>query len=283
LKIEKRIAIGVLRTQLNLLGWVSPGKAAAKAFQLFCTPQKKTIKNSPELIAQAEKLELLTNGQKVIGYRWNKHEGSRKLLIIHGFESTARNFEMYVTRMTAKGYEVLAFDAPAHGESEGTQINVLIYKEMLEEIIRSFGPFHAFLAHSFGGLAICLALEDMPHAHDVKLVLIAPATETTTAVDLLFRILQLNGKVRRAFNDLIVEIGKRPVEWYSVSRSIEHIHADTLWVQDEDDDVTPFHDVKPVIEKKPPNVEFLLTKGLGHRRIYRDEKVIEKIISFIEK
>ena len=71
--------------------------------------------------------------------------------------------------------------------------------------------------HSFGGLAISLALEGIPHSHKMKLVLIAPATETSTAVDLLFRILKLNGSVRKEFDSIIVEAGGKPVSWYSVS------------------------------------------------------------------
>jgi pimeloyl-ACP methyl ester carboxylesterase len=183
--------------------------------------------------------------------------------------------------MIAKGYEVLAFDAPAHGASEGKQINVVIYKDMLEDIYERYGPMHAFIAHSFGGLAISLALENIPHKKDLKLVLIAPATETTTAVDILFNMLQLNGKIRSAFDNLVAEAGRRPVEWYSISRALRNIEGQILWIHDEDDIVTPFKDVQPIIKRQLPNMKFLITKGWGHRRIYREEKVINEISSFL--
>jgi pimeloyl-ACP methyl ester carboxylesterase len=281
LKLEQRIAITLIRTRIGMLGLFSRKKAAEKAFQLFCTPQRKAGKKTAPVFENAEKLSLSVHDMKVVGYRWNRHSGSRKCLVIHGFESSARNFDRYISLMIDKGYEVMAFDAPAHGESEGKQINVLIYKEMLELIYTNFGPIDAFISHSFGGLAISLALEELPHNENTKVVLIAPATETSSSVDLLFNILQLNGEIRKEFDKLIADVGKKPLQWYSISRALENIKAKLLWVHDEEDTVTPFHDVKAVIERKHPHIEFLITKGWGHRRIYREEKVVARIGEFL--
>jgi pimeloyl-ACP methyl ester carboxylesterase len=281
LKLEQKITIGILRTQLKLMALLSVQSAAEKAFHLFCTPQRKPGIKLPAVFEEAEILSFKINGNEIIGYRWNKHEGSKKLLVIHGFESSCKNFDRYISVMIEKGYEVLAFDAPAHGQSEGKQINVVLYKDMLEDIYERFGPMNAFIAHSFGGLAISLALENIPHKKDLKLVLIAPATETSTAVDTLFNMLRLNGKTRLAFDKLIVEVGRKPVEWYSISRALRNIEGQILWVHDEDDTVTPFKDVQPIVKRHLPNIRFLITKGLGHRRIYREEKVINEISSFL--
>jgi hypothetical protein len=62
---------------------------------------------------------------------------------------------------------------------------------------------------------------------------------------------------------------------------MKHIRASVLWVHDEDDLTTPLSDLKPVMEKGYPNVEFMITKGLGHNRIYRDNEVKRKIFSFL--
>jgi pimeloyl-ACP methyl ester carboxylesterase len=93
--------------------------------------------------------------------------------------------------------------------------------------------------------------------------------------------LHLNGKIRSAFDKLIVDVGEKPVEWYSISRALKNIEGQILWIHDEDDTVTPFKDVKPIIERNLPNVRFLITRGWGHRRIYREEKVINEISSFL--
>ena len=48
------------------------------------------------------------------------------------------------------------------------------------------------------------------------------------------------------------------------------------------DKVTPLTDVLKVKAENYPNIEFVITKGLGHRRIYRDNKVSKAIIDFCD-
>lgn len=263
-----------------MLAAVSSRLAAQKAFKLFCTPFGRTIIRTSPLFEKADKLAFTLDNKKLVGYRWN-HPQSKKFLILHGFQSSAKNFERYVQPMVKKGYEVLAFDAPAHGESAGKQINVLQYKNMIQEICKKYGPVDAFMGHSFGGLAVCLALEDMPHSPETKLVLIAPATETSTAVKSLYSILRLNAETRLEFEKLIFNTGGQPIKWYSIARALDKIVASILWIHDENDDVTPLSDIQPVMQAKYSNIKFNITKGLGHRRIYHDPKVINDIAAFL--
>ena len=46
--------------------------------------------------------------------------------------------------------------------------------------------------------------------------------------------------------------------------------AKILWVHDEDDDITPWDDALKVKERKFSQYRFVITKGLGHRKIYGD-------------
>jgi hypothetical protein len=111
--------------------------------------------------------------------------------------------------------------------------------------------------------------------------LVAPATETKTAVDQLFQLFELDGEVRRVFDIMIAEKTGRPQEYYSIRRAMHNIKASVLWVHDEEDEITPLKDVLFVKKDDHPNISFLFTKGLGHRKIYRDEGVIERIVSFL--
>jgi len=280
MKLKEKVAVGYMRANLKLLAAISKRRAAQKALRLFCTPFNQSKRKTTPLFHQAEKLQFQLENKKVTGYRWN-HPQPKKFLIIHGFQSSAKKFENYIVPMIHKGYEVLAFDAYAHGESEGTQINVLEYKRLIEDIYKKYGPIDAFMAHSFGGLAIILALENIPHTKETRLALIAPATETSSAVDLLFSYLRLNKNIRKEFEDLIVEIGGKTVHWLSISRAIKNIEASILWIHDEEDDITPLKDVKPLIEAGFPNIKFMITKGWGHRRIYHEQKVMDAITAFL--
>lgn len=176
---------------------------------------------------------------------------------------------------------MLAFDAPAHGRSGGKKITAPLYKRTIQEIDKRYGPIQSFMAHSFGGLAVSLALEEIPHHDGYRLALIAPATETTTAIDFFFRFLRLDSTIRPGFDKIIIEAGGVSPEYYSISRAMQHISAKVLWLHDENDDTTPIDDVLKVKAKNHPNIEFVITKGLGHRRIYRDNKVTSMIADFL--
>ncbi len=280
MRLSQRIVVKYIRTKFKLLSSLSKRKAAIKAFQLFCTPQHRNKKKLPPVFEKAEHLHFTFHGNTVRGYRWN-HPADNKVLILHGFESSVVNFDRYVKPLMKKGYEVLAFDAPAHGRSSGRTINILLYKELIETITKKYGPVTSFMGHSLGGLALSIAVESMEHDESWKLAFIAPATETTTAVDTFFNFLKLDEEVKKEFGNLIFELSGRQPEWFSIARAVKNIKAQIFWAHDKDDNMTPLSDVEPVIKEAPDNIQFMITEGMGHRRIYRDNKVSKAIVDFM--
>ncbi|MEO7924535.1 MAG: alpha/beta fold hydrolase [Chitinophagaceae bacterium] len=280
MKLSQRLALSYIRTKFKLLSTISKKKAAEKAFVLFCTPQRRNKKPLPKIFDEAEKLQFKLDGILVKGWRWNS-PAARKALILHGFESSVTNFERYIRPLIKKGYEVLAFDAPAHGRSGGKRITAPLYKKTIKEINERYGPIQSYMAHSFGGLAVCLALEEISHTADHRLVLIAPATETISAIDTFFKFLQLDPDIRDEFEKIIIFHGGVSAEWYSIKRAMKHIRAKVLWFHDKDDEVTPLYDVQQVRNENYRHIEFVITEGLGHRRIYRDNKISKAIIEFL--
>lgn len=281
MKIKQFLAIKYIRTKIKLLSLVSSRKAAEETFRLFSTPQKTSRPAIPAAFSYAEPLYLKMYGLKVKGYRWNKDK-PQKVVILHGFSSSAYKFGHYVAPLIEKGYEVIAFDAPAHGSSDGKTINALEYSKLVEIIVKAYGPIHGFIAHSFGGIALSLALEKVPHDENTRVVLIAPATETTSAIASAFKMLGVdNKKVKDAFEQIIKEKSGHSSKWFSIKRAMQHIRASTLWIHDEDDDITPLSDALKVKELQLPQVEFFITRGLGHRRIYRDKTVKARVIDFL--
>lgn len=281
MNVQQKIALGYLRTKISLLAMINKKKAGEEAFRLFCTPYVKYSGKESEVFKAGEALQFMLDGKKIKGYRCN-HPQQHKVLLLHGFSSSCHNFQSYVPGLIHKNYEVLAFDAPAHGASEGETINAVEYADMIKKIVELYGPIKGFLAHSFGGLAICLALEQIPHAADTKVVLIAPATETSTAIDKAMVLLGVKNPVlRRSLDELIFKLKGKETSWYSIRRAIKNIKASVLWIHDEDDDITPMKDAVKVQDDAPGNVKFHFTKTLGHRRIYRDSQVMNEVINFL--
>jgi pimeloyl-ACP methyl ester carboxylesterase len=280
MNLTQKLVIGYYRTKLNIFAKLSKRKAAEKAFELFCTPVTNAKKTAPKVFENAEKLHLKTEGYQLVGYRWN-HPQTKKVLILHGFSSNIKKFDHFVMPLVKKGYEVIAFDGPAHGESSGKTVNVLQYKQMIEAVYEKFGPVHSFIAHSFGGLALSLFAEELKHNDHKKMVFIAPATETTTALQTFCNFFKLSDEIKEEMQKFIYEKSGYRSEDISIRKSAPKIKADVLWIHDEDDDVTPWADAKKVKQDAHTNFQFMLTKGLGHRKIYRDNKVKKAVFEFL--
>jgi len=280
MKLAQKIAINYIRAKLNILAVLSKRNAAKAALKIFSTPFRKSKSRTPPVFEKAEGLSFPLDGNLIRGYRWNAGK-EKKMLIVHGFESSSKNFDRYIIPLTKNGWEVLAFDAPAHGRSGGKEVNLLMYVKMLHCIYDVYGPFQGYLAHSFGGLAVSQFLETIPHDENAKLILIAPATESTSAIDSFFKILQLGTDIRKEFDQLILDKSGVAPDHYSIRRAIKNIKATILWFHDENDDLTPIEDALKVKADNHSNVEFVITHGLGHRKIYRENIVVKRIVEFL--
>lgn len=282
MKLAQRIAIGYYKTKIKSIALISMQKAAEQTYQLFCTPYSgRPKRNVPPNFNDAEALSVTLDGIVVRGWRWKaKEPHAKKVLIAHGFDSCSYKFDKYIQLFHQQGFEVLAFDAPAHGVSDGKIVNALIYKNAMMLVQKEFGPLYAIMGHSFGGLAAALAAEQIGNL--TKLILIAPATETTSAINSFFKMVPLGNAIQNAVEKYIVNLAQQPLTYFSVNRVLQSLqHTSVLWLHDEEDSICTFKDVAPTIEKKLPYVQFHITKGLGHSKIYRDQTVSKTIVHFL--
>ena len=284
MKLIQRIVLSYYSNKFKLISIASPRKAAESAFQLFCTPySKKETLPEPATFAIADKMTIEIDGIKVKGFHWKpEHSNGHKILICHGFDSRTYNFEKYVTALLEKKFEVLAFDAPAHGLSEGKTINVAVYRDLILKIDDCLGPINGIISHSFGGLAVALATEQLPNNLNKRLVYIAPATETTTAIKNFFSFVKVSDSIKYEFEKYIKEISGSPASWFSVARVVQELHSPTLWIHDKKDTITPYKDMEHLVVMQLPHVRFDITEGLGHSQIYRNPDIIKRVISFFE-
>lgn len=281
MNVQKKLAISYLKNKLTLLTILNKRNGGKEAFRLFCTPLIRYKGKEAEVFKNGKHLEFELDGKMVRGYECNP-SGNKTILILHGFSSSCHKFDKYAEALIKKNYRVLAFDAPAHGASDGKTINALEYLGMTQKVVELYGPVEAYMGHSFGGIAVSLALEHIPHDENTKLVLIAPATETTSAVEGALKVLRIRyPKVREALNDHIYMVSGQKTAWFSIRRAIKNIKAAVLWIHDHEDDVTPVADALKVQEDANDNVQFMLTNGLGHQKIYKDAGVKAAILDFL--
>jgi hypothetical protein len=84
--------------------------------------------------------------------------------------------------------------------------------------------------------------------------------------------------VHDAFNNIIIQLSGQDIGWFSIVRSIQQYHTPVLWVHDEEDAITPIADALPAWTIGLSYLQILRTRGLGHRRIYREPSVVQSVV-----
>ena len=283
MNLAQRIAINFYKTKINALALASPQKAGEFAFKIFCTPYSgKPLRPVPPIFKQAKKVSVTLDGLIIRGWHWQpKASNGKKILIAHGFDSFSYRFENFIEPLLAANFDVFAFDAPGHGTSDGKTINALFYSQTLVKINETFGTFYGIMAHSLGGLAASFAAEHLPKLQ--KLILIAPAVETISAINGFIKFLGLGNNIKQALINYIIQFSGKPISYFATSTAIKKFNTPTLWLHDTEDKICIFKDVEPIVALQLPHIQFHITTGLGHNKIYRESKNIEAIVAFLKK
>ena len=221
------------------------------------------------------------NGKKVAIYRWG--EGEETIILVHGWASRGTRLGHLAEPLNKKGYRVISFDMPAHGDSEGKTTNLFEGSEIISQIHEKFSPVRAIIGHSFGGMALTNAI----HRHNLnveRVVIVASPFTMNYLIESFRELINITTKV----NDMMIErIQKRFKERInldvfdlSVDSFAEELKMPFLVIHDKEDKDVPYGQGEGYANGLP-NVEFMPTTGLGHRRILKDPEIIDKIVDFI--
>lgn len=115
----------------NLASYIHPKWVAKKGFVLFCSPMSpKLKKHQSDFLATGKDSLLDFETKKIQTYKWGT--GSKKILLIHGWTSHSFRWKAYIEQLVAHDFTVYAFDAPAHGLSEGKILHVVLYSKVMD-------------------------------------------------------------------------------------------------------------------------------------------------------
>src|ERR1700743_1043452 len=115
-------------------------------WQLICYSPKMPVRfQQQQLLDEAEKFSLKAKDNYFAykelvfnGFKWGN--GKHRVLITHGWGSKAADFTELITALREiRNLEIIAFDAPGNGSSEGNFSNLLLYIEAVEAIILKYG------------------------------------------------------------------------------------------------------------------------------------------------
>lgn len=284
LSIRQRVLLALYKYKINAVALVSTQKATEQLFNFFCTPHLGKLKfKKPAIFSKAQHTQILYNNKKINGWSFlPQNFNGKTILVLHGFNSCAYKSVAIIESLLKNNYAVVAYDAMAHGTSEGSILNAKIYVGCVEKILHQHSNINSIIGHSLGGLTASLITEKYNTILE-KLVLIAPATETITVFHQFFEVTKFSKKMLPLLENYVLQYSGKPVSYYSVSRAITNITIPILWIHDKNDIICPINDVLVVKQKNYSQVSFIITEKLGHNAIYRKPQVLEKIIEFLNK
>ncbi len=273
----KRVAITSAFRSLEVL---APSVGARWAERMwFGIPAPRPAAPVPDGVP----FEVTSQGAVVRGTRWGS--GGPVVYLVHGWGGDMSQLASFVAPLTAAGFTVVAHDAPSHGGSDlgptgpGSSDAVQMGKA-LDDVATLFGPAHAVIAHSLGGLAAGLALEHGWLGTD-RLVLIAPAVRIGDYAE-MFRVgLGFGPRTMRRLESRVLQRVGMPIDAVDLHHVSDRIaRPELLIIHDPRDRETPFASSSS-LARHWEGAHLTAVDGLGHRRVLRDPAVVRQVVAFV--
>ncbi len=251
--------------------------AARQALAAFLTPGKKSLSEAEQaILARATLLEIPFESVNIQAFYWG--EGPI-VMLVHGWGSYGLQLSGFIEPLVSAGYRVLTFDAPAHGSTAGVQTSGIEMAKAIATVARTQPAIAGIIAHSLGAPSMTLALSEGTHV--AKVVYIGAICWLSNAATTFSRRARLSPAVEAAFRSLFeVQFGSDLWDRFAIERTAQNLSIPALLIHDtRDRDVSIAE--SQAIAKFWAGARLVETTGLGHRRILRDESVIQQTVDFL--
>lgn len=266
------------RSLYRLLWQVVPQAAIERAARQMLTPPRHRFQDEElRFLEEASLVPVPFVTGRLVAWRWGRRSAP-VVVLLHGWGGKGTQLSAFVEPLLARGYSVIAFDAPGHGMTGGPESSLPHFLRALEAVVDRFGPAKAVIGHSLGGAVAAMTLA----AHPAKLARVvtigAPASLAANSRRLA-AVLGWPEAMRAALQRRIeYRLG---VAWDAFETERNSAERDLLVIHDRTDREVPFAEAQRHV-RAWPKARLLETVGLGHVRILRDRAVIAAAVDFID-
>ncbi|KRD14229.1 alpha/beta hydrolase [Mycobacterium sp. Root265] len=275
-----------IRKALGLLERFAPAIGARWATELWCTPPVVDASlRMPPGVPPSEPVEAYWSGHRVAGEAWGQ---GPVVYLVHGWGGCRAHLGVFVKPLVAAGHRVIAFDLPAHNDSDAGVLaagrtHLVECAEAVSAFIRTHGPARAIVAHSLGAKAAALALTD--GAEIERLVFLAPMGDFDFYLDMFAERHGFGPRVRDGLHRRLAQRIEMPLHETDLGFIGAKLESPTplLVIHDPDDPDAPYRFSAEFIGSWP-GAELVTTRGLGrlaHYRILRHRAAINAGVEFI--
>lgn len=275
-----KIPVSIIATG-KILQYMAPPLALLYAIKLFRTPIRFKTPARENMMAESaqKKMVLIPELNKevmVYSYGYSK----RKVLLIHGWSGRGTQLFKIADKLLENGFMTISFDAPAHGKSTGKTTMMNEFVKTAQFLEKEFGPFEIAIGHSLGGMTV---LNSVKLGLNVKKAIVIGSGDVITDIIKEFVAkIQLKPKLVNKIKQHFYRKFGEEIDNYSAYIAAKSVKIPILVIHDTEDAEVPVscaHHIRQNLEQG----EILITNGLGHSRILKDSKVINRIVEFINR
>jgi len=201
------------------------------------------------------------------------------VLLIHGWNGRGLQLAAMVKPLLQQGFHVVSFDAPGHGRSPGHDSNLLRIADVVHKIAETVGPIDTIIGHSFGAMVMARVANDGLNIR--KAVAISAPVDADYLINMFCSMLKINGKTKHLLLQRIKHrFSENIFSRISTKENLSQITIPGLIIHDTDDHdipITHAHQLNKVWQ----NSSLFITTKLGHQRILRNNKVVDRIVEFV--
>jgi pimeloyl-ACP methyl ester carboxylesterase len=280
--VRKYVALAWERLNLAVSTVLAPQRALDRAARLFATPPR-FAHTAPERVLLASGSGFVVESPEGRIAAWRFGDSDRPAVILtHGWGGRGAQLRAFVPALVEAGYQAILFDHAAHGHSEGREASLVHFMKGIDAVAREVeaqgAKVAAIVAHSLGAAAATAWLNRT--GREMRVVLIAPPTSLQRYSGFFARRLGIPESIRQAMQQRFERRFGHRWDEFELPQSVARVNAHALVIHDAGDrDVATASGLE--LARAWRGARFLLTRGLGHRRILRDASVVADAVDFL--
>jgi pimeloyl-ACP methyl ester carboxylesterase len=252
-----------------------------KVYQAFFSPSQYEVKSADrEIIERGNSYRIPHQSGGLAVTTWGDHGPA--VLLMHGWGGARAQMTGFVKPLLSAGYRVVAYDQPAHGESDGKMTNVLEIAPSMDLISKREGSFDVVIAHSFGTLITSYALVNQIIPPPSRLVYFGAFNRLLDSLARFQALTNLPEEMIDGLRKMIYKnFGEGVLDAINNETLTPQINIPALMFHDAADNVTPVEDSR-AIANVWKSARFIETTGLGHRGALQSAEIHNQVVKFLK-
>lgn len=241
--------------------------------------QEQLLEDAEKSCLKADDVHLKKGLIEFNTFKWGN--GSRKIVLTHGWASKSADFYELITALKKNDdLQIIAFDAPGNGSSEGELSHLPLYVEAIKAVIKHYGTPDIMIGHSLGAMANIISVQEV-NFHPSLMISLAPVVKLKENFEASMDAVSVSNIEKKNFFKHLAERYDVIVENYTLENLYETKNISNHIIKyDLEDTIAPYEYLEKFLNSNP-SIASRRYEKVGHDKIIKSPDVILDIIQEI--